>query len=150
MAAHQALRFLGFSRQEHWSGLPFPSPMHESEKWKWSRSVSPPGSSVYGILQAWMLECPPQGIVPTQGSNPSLFGLLLWHADSLPLAPPGSPTHLTRGSVHVRVRLPPSVPLFPSPTVSASPLSTPASPCLPWPLWWPREVDEGSLMREGI
>ena len=28
---------LGFSRQEHWSGLPFPSPMHESGKWKWSR-----------------------------------------------------------------------------------------------------------------
>ena len=23
---------LGFSRQEHWIGLPFPSPMHESEK----------------------------------------------------------------------------------------------------------------------
>jgi len=23
---------LGFSRQEHWTGLPFPSPMHESEK----------------------------------------------------------------------------------------------------------------------
>ena len=23
---------LGFCRQEHWSGLPFPSPMHESEK----------------------------------------------------------------------------------------------------------------------
>ena len=23
---------LGFSRQEHWSGLPFPSPMHESKK----------------------------------------------------------------------------------------------------------------------
>ena len=22
----------GFSRQEHWSGLPFPSPVHESEK----------------------------------------------------------------------------------------------------------------------
>ena len=22
----------GFSRQEHWSGLPFPPPMHESEK----------------------------------------------------------------------------------------------------------------------
>ena len=31
-AAHQAPPFLGFSRQEHWSGLPFPSPMHESEK----------------------------------------------------------------------------------------------------------------------
>ena len=34
MAAHQAPLSLGFSRQEHWSGLPFPSPMHESEKWK--------------------------------------------------------------------------------------------------------------------
>ena len=32
MAAHQALPSLGFSRQEHWSGLPLPSPMHESEK----------------------------------------------------------------------------------------------------------------------
>ena len=31
-AAHQAPPSLGFSRPEHWSGLPFPSPMHESEK----------------------------------------------------------------------------------------------------------------------
>ena len=31
-AALQAPPSLGFSRQEHWSGLPFPSPMHESEK----------------------------------------------------------------------------------------------------------------------
>ena len=31
-AAHQAPPSLGFSRQEHWSGLPFPSAMHESEK----------------------------------------------------------------------------------------------------------------------
>ena len=31
-AAHQAPLSLGFSRQEHWSGLPFPSPMHESGK----------------------------------------------------------------------------------------------------------------------
>ena len=31
-AAYQAPPSLGFSRQEHWSGLPFPSPMHESEK----------------------------------------------------------------------------------------------------------------------
>ena len=46
--------------------LPFPSPMHGSEKWKWSRSVvsdssdpmdcSPPGSSVHGIFQAKVLE----------------------------------------------------------------------------------------------
>ena len=31
-AAHQGPPSLGFSRQEHWSGLPFPSPIHESEK----------------------------------------------------------------------------------------------------------------------
>ena len=31
-AAHQAPPSLGFSRQEHWSGLLLPSPMHESEK----------------------------------------------------------------------------------------------------------------------
>ena len=31
-AAHQAPLSLGFSRQEHWSGSPFPSPMSESEK----------------------------------------------------------------------------------------------------------------------
>ena len=64
-AAHQAPPSLGFSRQEHWSGLPFPSPMHKSEKWKWSHSVvtpsdpmncSPPGSSVHGIFQARVLE----------------------------------------------------------------------------------------------
>ena len=30
-AAHQASPSLGFSRQEHWSGLPFLSPMLESE-----------------------------------------------------------------------------------------------------------------------
>ena len=65
-AAHQSFPSLGFSRQEHWSGLPFPSPMHESEKRKGSRSVvsnssnpmdcSLPGSSVHGIFQAKVLE----------------------------------------------------------------------------------------------
>ena len=30
-AAHQAPPSLGFSRQEYWSALPFPSPRHESE-----------------------------------------------------------------------------------------------------------------------
>ena len=34
MAAHQAPPSLGFSRQEYWSGLPFPSTVHESEQWK--------------------------------------------------------------------------------------------------------------------
>ena len=57
MAAHQAPLSLGFSRQEHWSGLPFPSPMHENEKWKWSRSVVSDSSRPHG-LQPTRLLCP--------------------------------------------------------------------------------------------
>ena len=58
MAAHQAPLSLGFSRQEHWSGLPFPSPMRESEA---TQSWTPmdrrlPGSSVHGLFQAKVLE----------------------------------------------------------------------------------------------
>ena len=57
-AAHQAPPSLGFSRQEHWSGLPFPSPVHESEKWKWSRSVVsnslwPHGLQPTRLLHPW-------------------------------------------------------------------------------------------------
>ena len=57
-AAHQAPPSLGFSRQEHWSGLPFPSPMCESEKWKWSRSVVSDSSQPHGpqptrLLHPW-------------------------------------------------------------------------------------------------
>ena len=48
---------LGFSRQEHWSGLPFPPPVHESEKWKWSRSVVSDSSRPHG-LQPTRLLCP--------------------------------------------------------------------------------------------
>ena len=35
-AAHQAPPSLGFSRQEHWSGLPFPSPLIRWGKNKWN------------------------------------------------------------------------------------------------------------------
>ena len=61
-AAHQAPPSLGFSRQEHWSGLPFPSPMHESEVAQPCLTVSDPmdcslrGSPVHGIFQARVLE----------------------------------------------------------------------------------------------
>ena len=59
-AAHQAPPSLGFSRQEHWSGLPFPSPESESEVKSESEvaqscptlsgpvDCSLPGSSVHG------------------------------------------------------------------------------------------------------
>ena len=49
MAAHQAPPSLGFSRQEHWSGMPFSSLMHESEKWKWSCSVVSDPQRPYGL-----------------------------------------------------------------------------------------------------
>ena len=60
-AAHQSL---GFSRQEHWSGVPLPSPMNESES-EVAQSCptlhdpmdcSPPGSSIHWIFQARILE----------------------------------------------------------------------------------------------
>ena len=70
MAAHQAPLSLGFSRQKHWRGLPFPSP--NASKWKVKvKSLSCvrlcatpcdpvdcslPGSSVHGIFQARVLE----------------------------------------------------------------------------------------------
>ena len=49
MEAHEAPPSLGFFRQEHWSGLPFPSPMHESEKWKWRLSVVSDSSRPHGL-----------------------------------------------------------------------------------------------------
>ena len=63
-AAYQAPPSLGVSKQEHWSGLPFPSPMHESES-EVAQSCptlsdpmdcSLPGSSINGIFQARVLE----------------------------------------------------------------------------------------------
>ena len=57
-AAHQVPPSLGFSRQEHWIGLPFPSPMQESENCKWSRSVVsnslwPHGLQPTKLLRPW-------------------------------------------------------------------------------------------------
>ena len=85
---HQAPPSLGFSRQEHWSGLPFPSLIHACDP----IDVSPPGSSVPGVLQARILEW-----VAISFSNACM------HAKSLQLcpilcdpmdsSPPGSSVH---------------------------------------------------------
>ena len=62
MAAHQAPPSLGFSRQEYWSGLPFPFPVLESEVTQSCLTLhdpvdySLPGSSIHGIFQARVLE----------------------------------------------------------------------------------------------
>ena len=83
MAAHQAPLSLGFSRQEHWSGLPFPSPMHESES-EVAQSCptlsdlmdcSLPGSSVHGIVQARVLEW---GAIAFSNANPSTYQKLVY------------------------------------------------------------------------
>ena len=99
-AAHQAPRSLGFSRQEHWSGLPFPSPMHESEKWKrgcsavsdlatpWTAAYQAPTSMGFSRQEYWSgLPFPPPGDLPDPGiklSSPA------WQADCLPLSHLGS------------------------------------------------------------
>ena len=66
---HQAPLSMGFSRQDHWSGLPFPSPKRSIERKKvkslscvWLFAIpswtvcSLPGSSIHGIFQARVLE----------------------------------------------------------------------------------------------
>ena len=55
MAAHQAPPSLGFSRQEHCSGLPFASPMQESEKWRWSHSLVPDSQRPHGLQPTRLL-----------------------------------------------------------------------------------------------
>ena len=54
-AAHQAPLSLGFSRQEHWSGLPVPPPVHQGEKWKWSCSVVSDCSQPHRLLPTRLL-----------------------------------------------------------------------------------------------
>ena len=76
---------LGFSRQEHWSGLPFPSPMHESEKSKWSRSVvsdpqRPHGLQPTRLLHPWDF--------PGKSTGVGCHHLLQWLLFSFPILPP--------------------------------------------------------------
>ena len=101
-AAHQAPLSTGFSRQEYWSGLPFPSPLlgKNIPKMKFivifiiflfpaaaAKSLqscltlcdpidgSPPGSSVHGIFQARALEWGAVAFSDPKTRNPKfLFG----------------------------------------------------------------------------
>ena len=58
MAAHQAPLSLGFSRQEYWSGLPFPSPMQESEKCSRDPNKASPESPVWSLVSCYWLRRP--------------------------------------------------------------------------------------------
>ena len=89
MAAHQAPPSLGFSRQEHWSGLPFPSPMNESEKWKGSCSVLSDSSQPHGLQPTRLL---PPWDFPGKNTGVGCHRLLcVWYlavaAKSLQLCP---------------------------------------------------------------
>ena len=95
MAAHQAPPSLGFSRQEHWSGLPFPPPMHENEVVQSCPTLSDPmdctlpGSSVHGILQARVLEWPqPPPGKQAHGQWPVPLSLKPWPSGTLSLPGP--------------------------------------------------------------
>ena len=91
MAAHQAPPSLGFSRQEHWSGLPFPSPMHESESEVAQLTVAyqAPPSMEFSRQESWSgLPFPSPGDLPNPGFEPG--SSTLW-ADGLPSEPPGNP-----------------------------------------------------------
>ena len=86
-AAYQAPLSVGLSRQEYWSGVPFPSPIHESEsEVAQSRltlsdpmDCSLPGSSIHGIIQARVLEW----VAIAFSANPMWLGLKL-RQNSLP------------------------------------------------------------------
>ena len=60
-AAYQSPPSMGFFRQEYWSGVPLPSPMHESEVAQSCLTLSNPmgyslpGSSVHGIFDVLII-----------------------------------------------------------------------------------------------
>ena len=92
MVAHQALTSLGFSRQEYWSGLPFPSPMHSrmlshfSCAWLWPQRRQPtrllcpqdsPGKST-GVgchfLLLWVQQCVHMKLLVSTGMSHGELG----------------------------------------------------------------------------
>ena len=78
-ATYQAPPSRGSSRQEYWSGVPLPSPVHEGENQSEVSQSSPtlsdpmdcstPGSSIQGIFQARVLEW---GAIAFSSKDPKL------------------------------------------------------------------------------
>ena len=97
-AAHQAPPSLGFSRQEHWSALPFPSPMHESEKWKWSRSVVSDSSRPHGLQPTSLLhpwDSPEYWFLSTPGDSSFIICYAGFH----------QPLHTGTGEKYKKIQL---------------------------------------------
>ena len=57
-AVHQAPPSMGFSRQEYWSGMPLPSPVHAQSRptLSYPADCSPPGFSIHQSFQAGIME----------------------------------------------------------------------------------------------
>ena len=85
--AHQAPLPLGFSGQEHWSGLPFLSPIVKVKSEKEVAQSCPtlsdpmdyslPGSSIHGIFQARVLEWGAIAFSETQAIHDEIVRALL-------------------------------------------------------------------------
>ena len=97
MAVYQAPPSLVFSRQERWSGLPFPSPMKVKSESEVAQSCptlcDPMDYAVRGILQVRILEWiavpffKESSQCRDEPRSPTL------QADSLPAEPLGKPDH---------------------------------------------------------
>ena len=74
---------VGFSRQEYWSGLPFPSPGDLADP-----GIKPGSPALQADSLPTAYHFLLQEIFPTQGLNPSLLHFLHWHADSFTNVPP--------------------------------------------------------------
>ena len=112
---------LGFSRQEHWSGLPFPSPMHKSESevaqscptLRYPMDCSLPGSSIHGIFQARVLEWGAIAFSDLRGTeipDPGLVNLkthILHHSFVCPLPKEMSLVNITVWPVFLSSARPP-------------------------------------------
>ena len=78
--ASQASLSIGFSSQEYWSRLPFPTP----------GTLPSPGIKCHFL---------PLGMFATQGLNLHLLSLLHWQADSLSTVPPEKPEESNKGKM---------------------------------------------------
>ena len=101
----QAPLSMRFSRQEHWSGFPFPSSMHETDMWKWSRSVVSDSSQLHGLqatrlLRPWDFPGKSTGVgchcllqcMKVKSEN-EVAQLCLTLRDPMDGSPPGSSIH---------------------------------------------------------
>ena len=100
--SHQVPLSLVFSRQEHWNGWPFPSPVHARMLSRfsrvrlcaslWTAAHQAPLSTGFSRQEYWRgLPCPPPGDLPNPGIEPMSLMAPVCQASSLPLVPAGTP-----------------------------------------------------------